>query len=316
MQIVKEIVRLPTKGYFYSKESPLSKGFLFITPLTTYHEDILTSVNLKKGGHHINMILESIIQDDIDIGELKVADRNGIILAAYILSYGPKLPFNYDCPKCHEKFPVTVPLTKLDETVKDFSKFVKGNNRYCVKLPSKQTQIYFTNPPSKLIPSGKSDSSLEFIKAAVIQIGKEKKKEIIHEHLENMMIKDSRFLKKYIGDFFPNIKYQHTTKCPYCEYVSHIDFNSESLLDLPASHKADIHSEIFNMVYFGEGGFTLENVYDLPIHLRKFYARKLLDQKMREKSESENPGKKSSSSDKLPPMPVEYKNNAAPSSKK
>jgi hypothetical protein len=40
-----EIVELPSKGYFYPKENPLSTGKVEIKYMTAKEEDILTSVN-------------------------------------------------------------------------------------------------------------------------------------------------------------------------------------------------------------------------------------------------------------------------------
>lgn len=36
-----------------------------------------------------------------------------------------------------------------------------------------------------------------------------------------------------------------------------------------------LHSEIFNLVYYGKGGFTWECVYEMPIFLRRFYIKKI-----------------------------------------
>lgn len=36
-----------------------------------------------------------------------------------------------------------------------------------------------------------------------------------------------------------------------------------------------LHSEIFNLLYYGKGGFTWECVYSMPIFLRRFYIKKI-----------------------------------------
>ena len=47
------------------------------------------------------------------------------------------------------------------------------------------------------------------------------------------------------------------------------------------------------MVYHGEG-FTHTDIYDMPVYLRKFYLKKLIDLKKKEQSEIDNINKKSS----------------------
>jgi hypothetical protein len=43
-----------------------------------------------------------------------------------------------------------------------------------------------------------------------------------------------------------------------------------------------LHEEIFSLCYYGNGGFTWEEIYNLPIHLRRFYinqVKKAVDEK-------------------------------------
>jgi hypothetical protein len=43
-----------------------------------------------------------------------------------------------------------------------------------------------------------------------------------------------------------------------------------------------LHEEIFSLCYYGNGGFTWEEVYNLPVHLRRFYinqVKKAVDEK-------------------------------------
>jgi len=46
---------------------------------------------------------------------------------------------------------------------------------------------------------------------------------------------------------------------------------------LRPNHRPLIHSEIFDLIYHSNGGFTFSDVYELPIYLRKFYMKKLKD---------------------------------------
>ncbi len=48
-----------------------------------------------------------------------------------------------------------------------------------------------------------------------------------------------------------------------------------SFFGLQPKHKKDIHEEIFQLIYYHKGGFTFNEVYNLPIYLRKFYLNRL-----------------------------------------
>ncbi len=59
LKLPTEVVKLPSKGLLYPKESPLSKGEIEMKYMTAKEEDILTNsnsnnlYNLPSGGVHI-----------------------------------------------------------------------------------------------------------------------------------------------------------------------------------------------------------------------------------------------------------------------
>ena len=71
---------------------------------------------------------------------------------------------------------------------------------------------------------------------------------------------------------------------------------------LQPSDKPNLHSNIFQLVYYGEG-FTFSDVYDMPIYLRNFYLKKLTDTKKEEKKQIDKSNKKSSSTIHKPKFP-------------
>lgn len=54
-------------------------------------------------------------------------------------------------------------------------------------------------------------------------------------------------------------------------------------LTLTPEDKVKVHQEIFQLVYNANGGFTHDEVYSMPIFLRYFYLKMLIDQKEKEK---------------------------------
>ena len=53
-------------------------------------------------------------------------------------------------------------------------------------------------------------------------------------------------------------------------------------LTLNPEDKVRIHQEIFQLIYNSQGGFTHDEVYNMPIYLRYFYLRCLIEQKEKE----------------------------------
>lgn len=57
---------------------------------------------------------------------------------------------------------------------------------------------------------------------------------------------------------------------------------------LPTNYKLSLHEEIFSLCYYGKGGFTWSDVYELPIYLRRFYinqVKKAVDEKNKQEEE-------------------------------
>ena len=44
---------------------------------------------------------------------------------------------------------------------------------------------------------------------------------------------------------------------------------------LAPDYKLGLHEEIFSLCYHGKGGFSWEEVYNLPIHLRRYYIQQV-----------------------------------------
>ena len=56
---------------------------------------------------------------------------------------------------------------------------------------------------------------------------------------------------------------------------------------LKPSDRQRIHNECFDLIYHGNGGFTWNDVYNMPIWARRFYTRKILDFKQAERQHTE-----------------------------
>jgi hypothetical protein len=91
-----EVVDLPSKGLLYPESSPLREGKIEMKYMTAKEEDILTNQNYIKQGTVIDKLLSSLIISKIDYNDLLVGDKNAIMIAARILSYGANYEFMYD----------------------------------------------------------------------------------------------------------------------------------------------------------------------------------------------------------------------------
>jgi hypothetical protein len=89
-----ETVELPSKGLLYPEGHPLSGGTIEMKYMTAKEEDILTNQNYIKNGTVVDKLLQSMIVTPINYDELLIGDKNAIMIAARILSYGKDYPVN------------------------------------------------------------------------------------------------------------------------------------------------------------------------------------------------------------------------------
>lgn len=113
-----EFVSLPSKGKFYTPSHPLhGKETIEIKHMTTKEEDILNSQSLIKEGKVFDRLIQSVlVQNEIDVDSLLVADKNAIIIALRSINYGNLYSAEVTCKKCGE---TNINDFDLDEFNKD-----------------------------------------------------------------------------------------------------------------------------------------------------------------------------------------------------
>ena len=52
---------------------------------------------------------------------------------------------------------------------------------------------------------------------------------------------------------------------------------------LTINYRKQLHSQIFDLIYRGNGGFTFSDVYNFPLWVREFYIQKIIEFKQEEK---------------------------------
>ena len=129
-QLPTETVELPSKGLLYPEDSPLAKGTLEMKYMTAKEEDILTNTNYINQGIVIDKLLQSlIVTPDVDYSSLLIGDKNAIMIASRILSYGKDYEIQYNGED------VVVDLTTLENKEVDYTLFKDRKNEFEINLP-------------------------------------------------------------------------------------------------------------------------------------------------------------------------------------
>ena len=215
-----ETVELPSKGLLYPKDSPLSSGTIEMKYMTAKEEDILTNQNYIRNGTVIDKLLQSLIKDkNIKFGDLLIGDKNAIMIAARILSYGKDYNVRYNGED------VVIDLSKIEAKPIDESKYTQGVNSFEFELPSTGNKVTYKllshgdekNVQRELeglkkITKGSSPEVTTRMKAMITSINGITEKADIRSFVDNYLLaSDARALRaeyvKYQPDMNLTFKY-------------------------------------------------------------------------------------------------------------
>jgi|SRR5210317_1573964 len=133
-----ETVELPSKGLLYPVDSPLSSGKVEMKYMTAKEEDILSNINFIRKGTAIDKLMQSLLVDKkIDYKQLLVGDKNAIMVAARILSYGQEYTFTFDDQQ------YTVDLSKANNSELDEKLIKDGKNEFPFTFSRSGNEITF-----------------------------------------------------------------------------------------------------------------------------------------------------------------------------
>ena len=188
-----EVVDLPSKGYFYPKENPLSTGKVEIKYMTAKEEDILTSVNLIEQGIVLDVLLKELIVDkDIDLDTILLGDKNALFVSARVLAYGGEYKFQIG------KDTGTVDLSKIKARDMDYSKLERGENNFEYTIPSAKRKLTF-----KLLTQ-KDDVEIREELDGLKKVGLKVDREVSTRLKKIITSIDDKVDKAYINNFVDN----------------------------------------------------------------------------------------------------------------
>jgi hypothetical protein len=213
-----EVIDLPSKGLIYPESSPLSLGTIELKYMSAKEEDILTNQNFIQKGIVIDKLLQSMIVDKkIDYNELILGDKNAILVAARILGYGAEYEVEIT-DKYSKKIPTKINLSQLENKSIKEELFTKGKNSFDFILPQSKVNVTFKllnhkdemeiekeiQGLKKAFPNESFDITTR-LKHQIISINGDSSVEKVRYFVDNMLLTDSRALRKYIAEIMPDL---------------------------------------------------------------------------------------------------------------
>lgn len=226
-----EVINLPSKGWFYSLENPLSSGTLELKMMTAKEEDILTSKNLLEKNIVLDKLLESVvINKAIDLDSMLVCDRNAAFFAIRRLAYGDEYNASITCGRCGKESSFSIDIGKMDNRPFDFEKYPRGENNFSFQLPSSGVNLTY-----KLLTKKDENDIVQELKVYAkvsVDIVPEVTTRLIHiitsvsgnsslpfirKFVNNeLRARDSLAFRKHLRENMPDIDTTFDFSCPHC----------------------------------------------------------------------------------------------------
>ena len=212
-KIPTETVDLPSKGLLYPKDSLLAEGKIELKYMTAKEEDILTNQNYIRQGTVIDKLLQSLIVTKINYNDLLVGDKNAIMVASRILSYGANYNFNYDGVEQEidlssiENKPLSEEVEKAESNNFTYT-LPHSGNVVTFKLLNHGDEGKIENEVKGLKKLNKEETPDVTVRLAymITSINGSEDRKDIREFVNNYFLaKDAREFRKYYGSVSPDV---------------------------------------------------------------------------------------------------------------
>ena len=231
-----QVIPLPTKGWFYPEEHPLSSGEIELKEMTAREEDILSNQELIKKGKMLDKLLESvIINRAVKVEEILSPDKDAIFIAIRRFAYDDDYRVIVTCPSCAKQNTVVIKLGELSYKPFDFDKFQKGLNSFELTLPSGTTIRYkFLTQTDELAIDAEIKSLLKISKESsnelttrfchlITSVNGSEDKGQIRKFASDMRAKDSLAFRRHQRDNSPGVDLTFDFTCTECSHERRLD---------------------------------------------------------------------------------------------
>jgi hypothetical protein len=192
------IVPLSSGGKIYPQSSILSSGTVEMRYMTAYDEDILTNASYIQNGVVFDKLLESVILPPVNVSEISIVDKLGLIINARILAYGSDYEVVVTDPKTNNDITRTVDL----KTLKPRTFSLQPNEAGEFSFKTDTHTIWFHYPTKDSV----EDTISGYLKNIITQVNDSRDKSVIENFIRYEFLSlDSKRFRKYVSDNTPGL---------------------------------------------------------------------------------------------------------------
>lgn len=223
-----DVIELPSQGKFYKNK----KSTVKVAYLTASDENILTSPNLIQNGKVIDVLLEKKVLDtDLKPSQMLAGDKNAILFFLRATGYGEMYGIELTDPKTGDRFETEIDISQFE--FKQIKTEPDENGECTFELPKSKKKIKFKyltgEEDDKIIKADEVRRKklgqnaipqllTDRLVAQVMEIEGTRDRAYIKQFVENMPVKDSSELRKFIEDNEPGLDLNISVQAPSGEF--------------------------------------------------------------------------------------------------
>ena len=243
-----EFVAIPSGGKFYRDGHPLKNvEAVEIRHMTAKEEDILSSKTLLKQGVAIDRFLQSVLVDTrLDSDSMLVGDKNALIIAARISGYGNEYNAGVGCPNCGSQNKCEVDLLEAATPYAGYNAEEAEEKLDGVEGPDALGNYFITLPVTKArfevrLMTGREEKVFaqrmeqrkrrkqaeamltDQFKTFTISINGVADLKQVYRFIDNLPVRDSRFLRTTYSKLSPALNLKHDFTCTECGHSQEVE---------------------------------------------------------------------------------------------
>lgn len=287
-------ISIPSRGIFYKDK----KETFLVKYVTAKEENLLTSPTLIDSGRALEMLMSSCLLDwSGNIDKLLVGDRDAFMVYLRSTSYGDKVTFDFKCGNCNSETQTSFNLSELE--MKEIKEQPDENLEYQFTMPTMKIKgekiivkfrpktladerniIKTVEKESKKIGDLKLENRIAVTyRSQITSINGIKDKGFIRKVIKAMSLSDSAKLRSQMDSVEPGVDNTIHTTCPSCGHVASnkipIDTN---FFGLNPEYRQHMMDEIFLITYYGKGGFSRDDVFNMPVYERRWVMQRIQEE--------------------------------------
>jgi hypothetical protein len=281
--IFTEIVSLPSEGRFYTPDHPLRKCEVKVRLITGLDEQIMCHSNILNKGLLERWIIDNlVVEPKVPIDGWLAMDVEALLLNIRIMNYGRVFKISWTCGRCDNVNKAEIDLGSFPQN--PLIPSLTEDKLLCVH-PIEDRFLLF-RPPTWKEKKDSGDSIVELLKRVLIE--KDGNASFLSvQDIENLPAKQARSIRKLFDKGIPRFDNTINVKCASCDSDVKTPLGiDQTIFGYDSKTKADILTQMFELCYYSNGGFSIDEVEKMETTKRAFFYGKLADAKKKEEDAS------------------------------